>query len=268
MRNQYEQVIGPFPKELMEGAEPFFFPGGAVGCLMVHGLTSHPGEMREFGECLAGRGLTVLGIALPGHGTTPEALAKTTWMEWDEAVFRGYQTLAKHSRYVAAVGSSTGGTLALHLSLNAPLIAVAAMAPPVFDLADPRFRWASWVKYLMKFSPKKGRSVNNPDVKTALYGYDVNPVASVEQLARCMNHMKTCLREVKVPVLLWHGERDPVVPISNSERLMVSLGSPQKIFHRLANSSHMIALDYEKQTVFDQTHAFILEHAGLAPDPS
>ena len=36
---------------------PFFFEGGEVGCLLVHGFSGSPPEMRPMGEYLAGKGL-------------------------------------------------------------------------------------------------------------------------------------------------------------------------------------------------------------------
>ena len=59
--------------------EPFYFPGNRVGCLLIHGFSGSPSEMRFMGERLAKAGWTVSGILLSGHGTTPEQMAKTTW---------------------------------------------------------------------------------------------------------------------------------------------------------------------------------------------
>jgi len=42
-------------------AEPFFLPGNRVGCLLVHGFTGAPKEMRWMGEFLNQQGYTVLG---------------------------------------------------------------------------------------------------------------------------------------------------------------------------------------------------------------
>jgi len=57
---------------------PFFFEGGEVGCLLVHGFSGSPPEMQPMGDYLAGKGLTVLGVRLAGHGTSPEDMATTT----------------------------------------------------------------------------------------------------------------------------------------------------------------------------------------------
>jgi len=60
---------------------PFFFEGGPTGCLLIHGFSSSPPEMRLMGEYLAGKGLTVLGVRLAGHGTSPEDMATTAWRD-------------------------------------------------------------------------------------------------------------------------------------------------------------------------------------------
>jgi len=37
-------------------AEPFYFPGNKIGCLLVHGFTGTPKEMRWMGEYLGSSG--------------------------------------------------------------------------------------------------------------------------------------------------------------------------------------------------------------------
>lgn len=51
---------------IMEGAEPFFLPGGSMGVLLVHGFTGLPAELSMMGEYLQQRGCTVLGVRLAG----------------------------------------------------------------------------------------------------------------------------------------------------------------------------------------------------------
>ncbi len=67
---------------LIPTAEPFVFPGGPVGCLLVHGFTGTPKEMRWLGEYLAGQGHTVLGVRLAGHATQPEDMIRARWWDW------------------------------------------------------------------------------------------------------------------------------------------------------------------------------------------
>ena len=54
---------------IVKNAEPFYFPGNSTGCLLIHGFTGAPTEMRPLGEYLAENGFSVLGVRLSGHGT-------------------------------------------------------------------------------------------------------------------------------------------------------------------------------------------------------
>jgi carboxylesterase len=56
---------------IVPDSEPFFLPGGTTGCLLLHGFTAMPGEMRQFGEHLAEKGFTVLGVRLAGLPCIP-----------------------------------------------------------------------------------------------------------------------------------------------------------------------------------------------------
>jgi len=44
---------------LIPTAEPFFYPGNETGCLLIHGFTGAPKEMRWLGEYLTGKGYNV-----------------------------------------------------------------------------------------------------------------------------------------------------------------------------------------------------------------
>ena len=57
---------------IMPTAEPFFFPGGPTGCLLVHGFTGTPKEMRWLGEHLVSQGYAALGVRLAAHATRIE----------------------------------------------------------------------------------------------------------------------------------------------------------------------------------------------------
>ncbi len=50
--------------KIMDGAEPFFFPAGKTGCLLIHGITASPQQFRAMGEYLASQGITTLGVLL------------------------------------------------------------------------------------------------------------------------------------------------------------------------------------------------------------
>src|SRR5436309_331310 len=61
--------------------DAFSLPGSRpLGCLLVHGFTGTPEEMRPLGEALAARGFPVHAVRLAGHGTDVAELARTRSM--------------------------------------------------------------------------------------------------------------------------------------------------------------------------------------------
>ena len=87
----------------MPGAEPFSAPGGPHGALVLHGFTGTPQSMRGLAEAFAAAGYAVELPLLPGHGTSVDDMATTTFADWSEAVARAYDELA------AALRARRGG---------------------------------------------------------------------------------------------------------------------------------------------------------------
>ena len=70
---------------MMTREPAFYFEGGKIGCLLLHGFTGSPLHMRFLGEKLRDAGYTVYAPLLPGHGTSVEDMAKYGWKDWLEA---------------------------------------------------------------------------------------------------------------------------------------------------------------------------------------
>ena len=91
------------------------------GALLLHGLTDSPYTMRRIGQVLHDQGFYVLGLRLPGHGTLPSAIGRSSREDWIAATrigaaHVGRQLTRKHPFWV--VGYSNGGTLALNYALE------------------------------------------------------------------------------------------------------------------------------------------------------
>src|SRR5262245_17365486 len=93
----------------------FFLPAGPVGCLLLHGFTATPYDMRFLGSALHGRDVTVSAVCLPGHATSPEDMERHTWSDWVEGARAGLLELKKSAGQVVVVGQSMGALLALKL---------------------------------------------------------------------------------------------------------------------------------------------------------
>src|ERR1051325_4159840 len=104
-------------KDDPQSTEPFFWRAGPIGCLLIHGLTSTPFEMRALGEQLHAAGCTVSGVRLAGHGTRLDDLEKCSRKDWYASAEQGLMQLADaHCSMTIAIGSSLGSLLCLRLA--------------------------------------------------------------------------------------------------------------------------------------------------------
>ena len=81
--------------QLIPTAEPFSLLGdrSKPACLLIHGFTGTPKEMRWMGEYLNEHGYTCLGVRLTGHATDPEDMIRSNWTDWTASVEDGYSLL-------------------------------------------------------------------------------------------------------------------------------------------------------------------------------
>ena len=91
------------------------------GVLLLHGMSDSPYTLRKLARSLAGRGYSVVGLRLPGHGTAPSGLKYVRWQDMAAAVRLSANHLATlvSGRPVHIVGYSTGAPLAIYYALEA-----------------------------------------------------------------------------------------------------------------------------------------------------
>src|SRR5207247_10449234 len=101
--------------------DAFSLPGSRpLGCLLVHGFTGTPEEMRPLGEALAARGFPVHAVRLAGHGTDVADLARTRWTDWFASVEAGVARLRASTERLAVAGMAMGSPVAPHLAAPLP----------------------------------------------------------------------------------------------------------------------------------------------------
>jgi len=240
----------------VKGAKPFFLRRGGTGCLLLHGLTSTPGTVKELGKWLAARGITVSAPLIAGHGRTWKHLESTTWQDWYMSVERAYARLGNSCRRVFAAGISMGGAQVLHLAAHHPELAgVAAMSPALY-LDDWRIPLVLAFRRLIRTVPPIGGSIRDPNLPREIC-YSRLPTRALHELVRMMRHVREDLSLVRCPALILGPVEDPVVPGGNARFVFSRIASPRKRIVRLAGSGHVITMDSERFRVFDLICRFI-----------
>ena len=239
---------------------PFFFEGGPVGCLLIHGGTGSPPEMRPMGEYLAGKGLTVLGVRLAGHGTSPEDLARITWHDLVASGEEGLRRLQERCERVFVAGLSVGGLLTLYLAANHPIAGAVAMSAPAY-IADWRLKWMPIIKHLVKWYHSSGESdLTDPQAQGMLCFYRRVPVIFGQEVDRLMREVRGNLARVQSPVLIMQGRCDRTIPAESAQIFFDGLGTQDKQIVWWSNSGHAITVDSEREAVWARAHAFIADH--------
>jgi len=90
------------------------------GVLLLHGMSDSPYSLRTIGERLSREGAHVIGLRLPGHGTTPSGLLEFTHEDMAAAVEIAVRHLRETTgdRPLFLVGYSNGGALSVHYALE------------------------------------------------------------------------------------------------------------------------------------------------------
>jgi carboxylesterase len=247
--------------QLMPGAEPFFLPGNHIGCLLSHGFTASPQEVRELGEYLNQQGYTVLGVRLFGHGTRWQDLARSRWTDWLASVEDGYHLLRGHCDQIIPIGLSTGSMLNLILAARIHFPAIVAMATPIDLPAIPALRLLYPVlRPLSRLIPaiKKGApDWRDPEALIARVDYDRYPLRAVHEFGRCVRAVQHALPTVTSPLLLLHSSEDGFVLPEHSQRIAATVASSHVKIQFIENSNHVISSDAQRFEVFQITAAFI-----------
>jgi len=251
-------------------AEPFFFPGGPVGCLLVHGFTGTPKEMRWLGEYLAGQGHSVLGVRLTGHATQIEDMARTRWQDWLVSVEDGYRYLSGIADKIYVIGISLGGVLSLtfasaRLTPGCPVAGVVALAAPYSIPINPRLVPAlKFISLFKKTNPKAPSDWQDKEAEKLHTAYPVDPIKGALEFNLLLSEMYAGLPLVTAPALLIYSKDDQTVrpQDKHAELIYEKLGSPEKQLVWIEKSGHNLARDLQRQTVFKAVADFIVEVSG------
>lgn len=240
--------------------EPFYFPGNRVGCLLLHGFSGSPSEMRFMGERLAKHGWTVLGIRLSGHGTTPEQLAKTRWEDWAMDAEAGVRKLRESCDTIIGIGLSMGGLLALQLAADGRIDGIVSMNAPMV-LADKRARFVRLIRPFKTFisKPRAPRLALAQQVELERFVYHRIPVDALISLNSAIRSVRRSLFRIKCPTLLMQSIKDFTVnPIS----VQIIMGKIQQIKPEVLyweKSGHILTLGPERQEVVLRVHEFLTQ---------
>jgi carboxylesterase len=249
--------------------EPFILKASRQqGCLLLHGLGGGAYEMQLLGEYLHSKGLSVHAINYPGHDRQAAKMPASNWQDWYGHIRNTYESLAKCYDNVNVVGFSTGCPLALHLATEFSIKKLVLLSP-FFAIRREWFYLLPPEAYLYSLGrliddvPRRHPPIRDLQMRRqteqAAWFRTFN-LSSVRSAFELIDQVKVRLPEIFVPTLIIQSPRDSVVDPSGATFLYEHLASPTKKLHWLKHSDHAIALDSEREEVFQCTCDFLQKY--------
>ena len=262
-------------------AAPFSLGDGDDACLLLHGLTGSPAEVRPVGEALARAGFRAVGPLLPGHGTSPVDLETVTRSEMLDAAEDALLSL-RGARRVYLCGLSMGALLAIRLAAKgfvrqgvAPVSAVALLAPAV-EMAGLTWVFTQVVGRLPAFPGIVGQGARDIQGAPAIAppddrlpqgapaprqavpedgSYTAVPWRWGRELRLMSEEAMAVAGRIRASALILHGGRDRTASLRGARRLARALpkGGEVRVFPR---SGHLLPLDVDGPAVCEAIVSF------------
>jgi alpha-beta hydrolase superfamily lysophospholipase len=239
--------------------------------VLLHGLGEHSGRYDHLGRALAAAGRTTWALDHRGHGRSEGRRANIERLEW--AVADVGRLVDRLGGTVVLFGHSMGGAIAaVYASTNPAKVRALVLSGPALHLVT-RPAWQVWpVRALAAVAPgagiggvgPKGLS-HDPDVLDGFRADPLNwhgrpPARTAVEIYRAGCQAVPLARQLKVPLLMVHGEDDPIVPVASSRAYFAEVGSPDKELYVLPGMLHEPHQELGKEPVIAHIVEWVLAH--------
>lgn len=216
--------------------------------LLVHGFAGGTYDMESLAwrlqKCLL---LDVYEFTLPGHAQK----SSCTYKDWIKSSEEKVETLIKYGYSdIYVVGHSMGGVIATHLASKYPEIKKVVLAAPAFKYIGDK----------NNFSFKKAKSIMMDYGLTEILfrGFERLPITAVNEFMTLVNKYQNSPKRVKVPILIFQGLKDNIVPKESSEYVFNNVKSKKKGIVYLERSNHDIFNGPQKGVTNVKIEKFLL----------
>ena len=129
----------------------------------------------------------------------------------------------------------------------APVLEIEPLEQVVRDPNRPRAIPAPWANV----------GVLTNDIASGGIVYMEMPLNALEKGMELIRLVRAGLHEVRCPTLLIYGDADQIVDKANGPYVLEHLGASDKRLLALADSSHEVTLDYDRERLMVEAYDFI-----------
>lgn len=243
---------------------------------IVHGFGEHSELYHHLAEYFVPRGYAVFAVDLRGHGRSSGARGHIrTWADYREDVDGLVENVRREAPAlpVFLVGHSMGGLIAIEYALHQParLAGLVAMGPSLGDIGISRFL-VFLSRALSRIWPTFSLDTG---LESAAMSRDAQAVARLE--ADPLVHSRASARlgtevldtiarvrrdagELKIPILIQHGEADRVALPGGSLAFFESIVYPDKELKTYPGGYHNLFVDLNWEEVMGDIDEWVGRH--------
>ncbi len=246
--------------------------------LLVHGFAEHSGRYDHLGAWFAARGCAVHAYDQQGHGRSTGARGHARFSDLldDLGSFLVVVGDEHPDLPVALLGHSMGGlVVAAFARERRPQVACAVTSGAMLALSDDvsraRIAAARLLRWVVpRFSLDAGVNPDglsrDPEVGRA---YLADPLVFRKitvllgaELLEAIRRTVSGAADVTLPMLLLHGEDDPITPVESSRAFHRGLPAPQSQLRTYPKLRHEIFNEPEREAVFRDVFEWVTARTG------
>jgi carboxylesterase len=246
--------------QILPGAEAFFLKAGSTGCILTHGFTCNPEEMRSLADYLCALGYSVYAVRLSGHGTHPKDLADVTWQDWLADIKKAYKEVKKKCDKVFLIGQSLGGMLSLTAGGVLDVDGIVSLSAPYTQYTNKDLLshvFLDWTRPMIHKVGVKEHAELGIRREKDYPAYAAYPQQIFRQIYALSIALEEALPFVKAPTLLMQSKRDDTIPAGSLKKYQRRLKKSQVETVLLENLSHGITMDADREEAFKIIAAFL-----------
>lgn len=259
---------------------------------LVHGLGEHCGRYCAVVKALTAAGYAVFGFDNQGHGKSEGQRGHIdSWQDYRNNVQKFLQLVRQQETTAPLflMGHSLGGLIVLDYVLrNAQSTSFQALnikglivsAPPIQPLestaSSVRIMLARLLSGLLpRFTLKMGLNGGglSRDQAVALQAAQdplTHPYVTLRwgsETLSTIDWVKAHMHELQLPILLTHGEADPIISPVGSQEIFNQIKGPNKVLHIYPGSYHEPHNDLDAEQVVTDLVSWVEATVGTVPRP-
>lgn len=223
--------------------------------LLIHGFAGGTYDEEQLDNYLElDNKFDVFSFTLPGHDKTIiKNVTRTDWInkcnDMVEMLIRnGYKTI-----YV--IGHSMGGVLACNLASRYKQIKKVVLLAPAFEYLvfdDNKFK----IKESAALAPKLFKEYASDVIISRVLKA---PIKTLIEFTKLVDENRECIKDIKVPVLIIHGDKDSIVNYKSSENIKDKFGTKNVSLIKATDVNHDI-IRSDKVLIINKTIKIFLKN--------